>query len=149
MKLEQQVCTLEQAKRLKELGVDQNCSYLCFLENSAGKYMLDTIEGNFNSHCRDYEISVHPGGFEASFVEQAIAAFTVAELGVMLPSETLTIRRGSENSEYANWEWEDESEGKACGVFATEAEARADHLIMRLENALITPSEVNLKVTQK
>ena len=141
MKLEQQVCTLEQAKRLKELGVDQNCSYLCFLENSAGKYMLDTIEGNFNSHCRDYEISVHPGGFEASFVEQAIAVFTVAELGVMIDWNHV-----SQSGPYK------EDQHFYCFThlhdYSNENEAvvRADVLIYLLENNLTTAEEVNQRL---
>jgi hypothetical protein len=130
MKIENQVCTLEQAKKLKELGVTAEPLFWYVIDIDPIT-PLDIIQkwqhSNFDS-CEKYP------------------AFTVAELGDMLPTETLTIRRGSENSEYANWEWEDESEGKAWGVFATEAEARADHLIMRLENALITPSEVNQRL---
>lgn len=147
MKIENQVCTLEQAKKLKTLGINQDAAYLCFLENSAGKYILDTVEGNFNSHCIDYEISVHPGGFEASFIEQVIAAFTVAELGVMLPSETHTQRTGSEDSEYDNWEWVDDGNGNANGLYNTEVEARAAMLIYLLENNLTTAEEVNQRLT--
>ena len=89
MKIEQQVCTLEQAKRLKELGVEQKVLYQ-WKVNDVQTVVIDTPMAMW------IERYVPPVG------NTFYAAFTVAELGVMLTSETLTIRRGSENSEYAN-----------------------------------------------
>lgn len=68
MKLEQQVCSLELSKRLKELGVKQNSHFSW--EELFGKpeYRLDvTIHG-----------------------EHRVSAFTVAELGEMLPEDIHT-----------------------------------------------------------
>lgn len=64
MKIENQVCALEQAKRLKELGVSQD-SYFHYgdhLEGIAETWMHEGNEDTFYS------------------------AYTVAELGVMLPA---------------------------------------------------------------
>ena len=146
MKLQDQFCTLEQAKKLKELGIIQD-GYYCFLENSASKIEFGDINEMFEHHIHDYEISVHPDGFDGSFKEQSWIAFTAAELGVMLPSETLTIRRGSEESDIPNWEWENEGQGTGWGCFDNEAAARADHLIMLIEKKLTTAEEVNQRLT--
>ena len=136
MKLQDQVCTLEQAKKLKELGVIQD-SIFCFIGdgNPDPKYFT-SFEIYYSANAM-LEVG-------ASWHEHRIAAFTVAELGIMLPSETLTIRRGSES--FPNWEWENEGRQTGWGCFNTEAAARADHLIMLLENKLITVEEVNKRL---
>lgn len=126
MKLEDQVCSLEQAKKLAELGI-----------NVQSFFIWDDIPfDQSNAVLRVRVDSTH------DYTGNPFA-YTVAELGIMLPSETLTIRRGSEDSEYANWEWENEGQQKGWGCFDTEAQARADHLIMLLENKLVTPESVN------
>lgn len=121
MKIENQVCSLEQAKYLKELGVITQ-SYFAYQGSTDHDPDLKSDDG------KDYP------------------AFTVAELGVMLPSETLTIRRGSEDSAFPNWEWENEAEQKGCGCYENEAEARADHLIILLEHNKTTVAEVNARI---
>lgn len=73
MKLESQVCSLEYAKRLKELGVKQESLFYWsfydggFSEEEPGITLTD--EANH--------------GFE----EDLLSAFTVAELGEMLPKQ--------------------------------------------------------------
>lgn len=124
MKLQDQVCTLEQAKRLKELRVSQT-SYFYYAENVPGIH----------------ETWMHEG-FEGVFY----SAFTVAELGQMLPSETFTERTGTELSQYANWQWINQGIGKALGPYNTESEARADHLIHLLETNAETAEEVNKRL---
>ena len=133
MKLEQQVCTLEQAKKLKELGVEQKVLYQ-WKVNDVQTVVIDTPMAMW------IERYVPPVG------NAFYAAFTVAELGVMLPSETFTQRTGSEDSEYDNWEWVDDGNGNANGLYETEAEARAAMLIYLLENHLTTPEEVNQRL---
>jgi hypothetical protein len=64
MKLENQVCSLELAKRLKELGVKQD-SLFCWTTDLDIEFLPTDIR---NDHV-------------------VIAAFTVAELGEMLPKE--------------------------------------------------------------
>jgi hypothetical protein len=63
MELEKQVCSLELAKRLKELGVKQESQYEWLLPPYEG---LDFVGGKNRTH-------------------NVAAAFTVAELGEMLP----------------------------------------------------------------
>lgn len=119
MTLEQQVCSLELAQKLKELGVRQESLFYW------QEYMETKISCVFGRHR-------YFNGTESS-------AFTVAELGEMLPTEVLgeltdmlptrTISGGfrvnldDEGMLYA---------GKS------EADARAKMLIYLLENKLIT-----------
>ena len=121
MKLSEQVCALEQAKKLYALGVERRSLFYHF----------------------------HGRIEHEAFGSEYYSAFTVAELGVMCNSEVYTWRTGSVNSEYANWEWIDEGGQNGMGVYATEAEARAAMLIYLLENNLVTPAEINQRLTQK
>lgn len=120
MKVEEQVCSLIQAKKLKELGIEQNSLF----------YWID--RGN------DSKVLY---GQNVEFLNSLpiVSAFTVAELGELLPTETYTQRTGSNNSEYANWEFTDDGNELGMGAFKTEAQARATLLIYLLENKLITP----------
>src|SRR6187402_511734 len=74
MKTELQVCSLEQAKKLKELGVEQLVSlfeWTVYCPDPTGeKYYYVVMDNN------------HP---DAGLAEIIASAFTVAELGVMLP----------------------------------------------------------------
>lgn len=70
-----------------------------------------------------------------------VAAPTVAELGLMMGTETYTQRLGTATSQYANWDWDGAE--KRRGPFATEAEARADFVIKMLEIEMYTAEEVN------
>jgi len=134
MKIENQVVTIEQAKKLKELGVEQKVLYQ-WKVNDVQTVVIDTPMAMW------IERYVPPVG------NAFYAAFTVAELGVMLPSETHTQRTGSEDSEYDNWEWVDDGNGNANGLYNTEVEARAAMLIYLLENNLTTAEEVNQRLT--
>ena len=130
MKIENQVVTIEQAKKLKELGVTAEPLFWYVIDIDPIT-PLDIIQkwqhSNFDQ-CEKYP------------------AYTVAELGVMMPSETFTQRTGSEDSEYDNWEWVDDGNGNANGLYETEAAARASMLIYLLENHLTTPEEVNKRL---
>ena len=72
--LEQQVCSLDLAKRLKELGVKQE-SQFWWDKDDTGEYTQLIIAFNFNS--RNANLKVFR-------TDDAISAFTVAELGEML-----------------------------------------------------------------
>ena len=83
MELEKQVCSLELAKRLKELGVKQDSAfywseeyYSHFRPERIGRIILE----------REAQEKV-PGGDWRCF-----SAFTVAELGEMLPPYTKSYR---------------------------------------------------------
>ena len=122
MKLEQQVVSLELAKRLKELGVKQNSAFWWQeLQNGKGHLIIDTTD---------------------SFSHVCFSAFSVAELGEMLPKKYFPSFDflGSGKNKYRvichvntkKYGWHHE---KKCAD--TEADARAKMLIYLLENKLI------------
>jgi hypothetical protein len=131
MKLKSQVCSSELAQRLKELGVKQE-SYFYY-----GRETSDCIWTQDN-----YQLILNP-----------ISAFTVAELGEMLP-DCIKDRNGdilfeemdrdkSDSVYFYNYvhldDTEDEkAESKLLVSSDTEADARAKMLIYLLENKLIT-----------
>ena len=82
MKLEQQVCNLELSKKLKELGVKQESIFYWRLDDSRlfqGEFYEDNIQYGI-TFCYDSSLgSLNP--------DTHISAFTVAELGEMLPRE--------------------------------------------------------------
>ena len=128
MNQKNQVCTKEQALKLKELGVSQETlwSYfkcpshagLCLTEMSVRHVWI--LTGNPYDD-EDIEIT---------------AAFTVAELGVML-GPLAHYPQHSDRNDY--WYiYLDKYE-----QFKTEAEVRAATLIYRLEKGAITAAEVN------
>lgn len=128
MKLENQVCSLEQAKRLKELGIEQKSHFV----------FCPTTEG--------HTIVNRESGIHLMWPDEHFAAFTVAELGVML-SAWLFPRHN-------NWMPRPNETGfDVLGglaerqSFATEAQARAAMLIYLLENSHITPTSVNQRLS--
>jgi hypothetical protein len=115
MKIENQVCTLEQAKKLKELGVCQE-SYLY--------------------HVKDITTPGTLSGKEKIIFNQHWSAFSVAELGVMLGNMAHYPHRSDRNEYW--YVYLDKYE-----QYKTEAEVRAAVLIFRLERGAITIAEVN------
>lgn len=132
MKLEQQVCSLELAKKLKELGVKQE-SYFAWARIASKR-----MDGN------GYDWDTYglvKNDFQAEI--EYISAFTVAELGEMLHKYTecwnfymgfglglssAEYKIGLSKSGYKEVEFRDLSE----------ADARAKMLIYLLENKLIS-----------
>jgi hypothetical protein len=157
MKLEQQVCTLEQAKKLRELGVDAK-SYFNWV--------------NHSTHARfsGYEWSVfNPQRIrDADEIVEVISAFTVAELGVMLPMIVsnaeddffLCMFKGNKgwlveyhtNKKDAAVNSEGELDRPRGYLFNTYrrsynlAEAMAEWLIVLLESKLITAEDCNKRL---
>lgn len=125
MTIEQQVCALYQAKRLKELGVTAAPTFM-YIDTGNRPVIVSTQSG------------VH---------DEYLPAFNVAELGVMTNSEEYTVRDGSEMSEYANWSWFNDGNEVGSGLFATEADARANRLIKLLETGEVTADEVNERLS--
>ena len=111
MKLEDQVCSLDLAKRLKELGVKQESLFHWGCDGSGFSYLEPSNE------------SVWPKKWLYS-------AFTVAELGEMLNS--FEIRSGRYNDQNCTCFSEDRSFHEP-----TEANARAKCLIYLLEKKFI------------
>jgi len=123
MKITDQVCTRPQAERFKALGIAQDSSY--FLINPAGEVMeVWMLEGTEDDFC---------------------AAFTVSEMGEMLPNGYDTVRVIGHTPHLYMWRGYD-SDGKGIPAykgFRTEAECRGDMLICLLEEKAITPAQVN------
>ena len=130
MTLESQVASLELCKRLKELGVNQeSLFYWTAYENPHFGVLKETDvlndfwqlhyikEKYFGDH--DYQIS----------------AFTVAELGEMLPPMTPSILANTSVNE-KRW---------SCGIYPddfraeTEADARAKMRVYLLEQGMVKP----------
>lgn len=123
MKLHDQICTIEQAKRLKELGVAEK-SYFVFL------VFKDTVE--------------HTGPRWAYVGDKRIQipSFTVAELGVMLP-DYFSVHRGHSGGYYCNKLMSTDPEA----IGPTMAQAMASRLITGLETGEFTAEEVNKRLS--
>lgn len=115
MKLEDQVCSLELAKQLKELGVKQD-SYFKWEERSGGHVEL------FHSKA-------------TSCAHEYYSAFTLAELGEMLPAGMSPNK--SENNVYYF------TIGEKLFGCKNEAKARAKILIYLIENNIIKVEDIN------
>lgn len=122
MNIEQQVVSLDLAKRLKELNVKQESLF-------------------WWSICHDCEKEYPEGSvkWDLSFDKQHgenISAFTVAELGEMLPDRAYSFRGDYEHK----WECTIDLLGDEYYTTSggdTEADARAKLLIYLLENGLM------------
>lgn len=135
MNIEQQCCSLELAKKLKELGVKQE-SYFWF------NHLSDRPDGTTD---------VSLNHFKMSTASENISAFSVAELGEMLPENIKWERRlawllckkeflfNEEKTPVYTCEYSN-SEGLSAGFMKgyNEADARAKMLIYLLENKLIS-----------
>lgn len=140
MKLEDQVVSLELAKKLKELGFKQESLFWWVTNTIGGDVLLtegDTFvaESAIGTKKVRETFTFSTEGIKEKFY---ISAYTVAELGEMLPR--------FQNLPY---------QGNGCWVFAdtneiiiaeiTEADARAKMLIYLAENKLLTPATMNEK----
>jgi hypothetical protein len=125
MKLEDQVVSLDLAKRLKELGVEQKS--LFWWVNGHGKIEL---------HDRRTD-------------DGSVSAFTVAELGEILPPFVKTERDGyvnfrqrkTDNGLYLCSGYPGEELVIEFGDGTNEADARAKMLIYLIENKLILANQ--------
>jgi hypothetical protein len=118
MNLESQICTIEQAKRLAELGVDQTQSIVIWHVHELGAMAF----------------------FRVSQTGPQYSAFTVAELGVMLPAGYDTM------CTYEGWRCYDCDGQDIYEVsygYRYEAECRAAAIIFLLENGKLKAEEVN------
>lgn len=146
MKLESQVCSLELAKRLRELGVKQESAFY-----------WDSITGNRKAKSLWKIGDVISFSYEETYDkpnDDSYAAFSVAELGKMLPAGYVTGRGWNPESAKrycCNWyrvnaDGDPEDFGAKHrapyrGIFFahTEADARAKMLIHLIENKLVKP----------
>ena len=113
MKLEQQVCSLELSKKLKKLNIYQGSLWYWILScRGKDKYYLSTTIQEFKKPLAPYEYS----------------AFTVAELGELLPEKRY-------DDDMWKQIWEREEKG------FSEADARAKTLIRLLEQGIIITNQ--------
>ena len=123
MNIEQQVCTLEQAKRLKdEFGISQKSLFHHGL--------------HYNGEGHDNIIRI---GAAKEFKRFQYAAFTVAELGVMISGYGYKLPM---LNSFFGW-----LEHNTDLFYKSEAEARAAMLVYLLENHFITAEQVNNRLT--
>jgi hypothetical protein len=136
MKLEQQVVSLELTKRLKELGVKQSAHFyhVTFIDEMGD--LRDEIYTNDDME-REYA---------ATWKEQT-AAYTVAELGEMLPT-WIDLPHGRDNANLRCHKYESgwcmfyqigAAEPDYLQESLSEADARAKMLIYLIENKLMNP----------
>src|SRR5215510_12087614 len=136
--LEKQVCSLELAQRLKELGVKQESLWAWYETTDRD----DTPRLNrFDEHCTVCTLPKQAR-------EEKYAAFTVSELGEMLPESYITERRlrgDWECSQHFTGTTQDVgtkeyTRNDVCMFANTEADARAKMLIYLVENKFVTLS---------
>jgi hypothetical protein len=136
MKVEEQVCGLELSKKLKGLGVKQD-SLFCWYTMRNDVDHQDQGEPFVDfKYCSDSHFD--PDGTSYYHPFEIASAFTVAELGEMLPDGFYTTKKG------CFWlSWHDEE-----GLFGvdgnyisdcTEADARAKMLIRLVECGRVKP----------
>lgn len=155
MNIEKQVCDLEQAKRLKELGIGE--SLYCWVY-PVGVNMISTRKGVCERGWAKQVVDENEGD---EFDHDFAPGFTVAELLVMLPASisfakklaTLRLVKGDANEHYGH------PESYLAGYYLSEkepvkdwvmghgrdmpAEALADLLIMVIEQGKTTVAEIN------
>lgn len=128
MKIEKQVCTFLQAKKLKELGVKCDTFFSWFEAaelDSEGSKIIKWHPVLMREDPKEDYVALHYSvatlGTDNDFYETrgGYSAFTVAELGVML------------------------GYGTTCSKGKNEAEHRANCLIQDLENFVYTVASVN------
>jgi hypothetical protein len=144
MRKEMQVCSMKQAKLLKELGVSQK----------SRDYYLKSVTGQWVVH------EVNQGFYPEQYSEENYAAFNVAELGEMLPRNFCSYYCGLDMWRIGNcFHYANSVQSDKVGRFfigeiktydhiisSTEAHARAEMLIHLLEHGTITAEDVNRSI---
>lgn len=126
MKLEDQVCSLELAKKLKELWVKQESQFYYCNVKSIGDHILN----------KELWMIAHLSQV-TGLSDDWFSAFTVSELGVLMPDLFGTFK------DKGMWKgaWEDNQWSLVSKLYAsskTEADARAKIIIYLIENGLIS-----------
>lgn len=137
MKIEDQCCTLEQAERLNNLGVKYSSPQYVYILR-LDEFKLSNVD-EYNRWAAQYN---------ALFVHETkhFPAFTVAELGVLLPDYYESHRGLLKETWYCDDVNKPDQHNDWFAMEKTEAQARAAMLIYLLENKLITPEEVNQRL---
>lgn len=129
VKLEDQVCSLELARRLKELGVKQESMFAWHSYHLVSKSMSERWE-------------VRRG---KSYVKKGYSAFTVAELGEILFSNGNAFTTYGYPKTLKEWTIQYKTEGYPGLTYSekgqTEADARSKMLIHLVENGIVKPQQ--------
>lgn len=154
MKLHDTVCTVEQALRLKELGVSQSAYFSWFLATDR-----DDTPG-LNRASGGCPVCGHP---TAPYIKE-VSAFSVAELGQMLPRYYPSWRCLEEGGKHEFWiatvigqpegfdrEKADVYDIRTVAAFdrfgRTQVEALTELLISLLETGAVTIEDINKRLT--
>lgn len=159
MKIENQVCTLKQAEKLKELGVVRQSFfyyYQCIVNGRETMPIVNYVNFDYGEYVENESIN---NAIYGNTRNEYYSAFTVAELGVMLPDYEASREKGYEFRPYQQYyshtqrvEWKFDNpftsyrRDTIVTSTKTEAEARAAMLIWLIEERHITPDEVNQRL---
>lgn len=159
MKISEQCCILEQAKKLKELGVCQRPAlfyYYEFIENGKTTYpVLPFLNYEFARLTPNTSLL---RALEGESNNDIYPAFAVAELGVMLPVKIrlnradYTLRINLEKSGIWHLKYRTLARGGQMVPLReyhsdNEASVRATMLIWLLENGHVTAEDCNTRLT--
>lgn len=141
MKLEHQVCALEQAKKLKELGVEAESLWCWAMVDAAGHMKIMLSESFFNNNLM-------------CCCSELFFAYSAAEFGVMLPESTsynekilfIEMDRQLNCFKFLYKEPNTTSDSYIFtgNIFEHEAHAKADLLIHLLNDGDIKPEQCKL-----
>lgn len=142
MKLEDQVVSLDLAKKLKELGVKQESLFWWYQSN----YQLDGTAGSgFTPEYKITQVQYPSKSNEDKTYSETIptiSAFTVAELGLLLSGNCgYYFHPPNLPEKNGNTRWFYVQDGMKTCKARTEASARAKMLIYLLENKLLIQQE--------
>jgi len=135
MDLKEQCCTLAQGKELKELGIEfvpyfshfKTSSHSGICMSAMAKRHIGILTGVFPMD--ESDIILYP-------------AFTVAEMGEILPEREFTIKNAMDKDEPRKWDWQNLADEISPDYFRREAHARADRLIQLVKTQDITNDDV-------
>jgi len=137
MEIINQCCSKEQGIVLAQMGIELNPVFSHFEWKKHTGVCLTKLKITHISNIL---------GFKIKGEIKLTPAYSLAELGEMLPSEEYTMYTGLYDSQYCNWEWRNDDDDVAMGLFSTEAQARADRLIILIQKGELTVDEINKKM---
>lgn len=145
MKIENQVCTYDQAAQFKKLGVGIDMHSTVFI-------YCNTLDDNRNpiltegSVVSDQEAWQEYSGW--IYEHYRYPAFTVAELGVMLADPLRLDKPNGYTCGFRLGKWQIEKDNKMIGNhFDHEAHVRAELLLIFLHEGLVTADELNKRLS--
>lgn len=140
MKLEDQVITKYQSKKLKELGI--NAEALWYWVYPINDQVISSQYGVCHKDWAMQIIQENEGDW--TDLEMA-SAYSVSELGVLLPSGYDTMHCSEKG-----WRgYDHDGNDFQIETFRTEAECRAEMLIHLLQRNIVTAEECNKRLTDK